>query len=61
MVSESTCIRGRCLFAEGGLRELVKLVIRGECLTRGDSIVVDRSFALVPYKSELNCCTAVII
>ena len=58
-VSENSCIRGRCLkkirahldllsiplFGEGDLRELVQLVIRGECFTGDDSIVYDRSFA----------------
>ena len=40
------CSRSKCCsFKEGGLRELVQLVIRGECLTGDDSIAYDRSFA----------------
>ena len=54
-VSKNSCIRGRCLFEEGGLRELVQLVIRGECLTEDNSIADDCPFALVPQKSELHC------
>ena len=37
----------------------MQLVIHGECLTGDDSIAYDRSFASVPQKSGLNCCTAV--
>ena len=37
----------------------MQLVIHGECLTGDHSISDDRSFAVVPQKSELNCCTAV--
>ena len=44
-VTENPCICGRCLFGKGGHRELVQLVIRGECLTGDDSIAYDRSFA----------------
>ena len=43
-VSENSCIRGRCLFG-GGFRELVQLVIRGECLTGDDSVAYHRSLA----------------
>ena len=44
-VSENSYIRGRCLFGEGGHRELVQLVVCGKCLTGDDSIAYDRSFA----------------
>ena len=46
-VSENSCIRDRCLFGEGGHRELVLLVIRGECLTRDGSTAYDLSLAFV--------------
>ena len=41
-VSENSCIRGRCLFGEGGLQELVQLLIHSECLTGDDSIAYNR-------------------
>ena len=44
-VFENSCIRGRCLFGEGGFRELVQLVIPSECLTEDNNIACDRSFA----------------
>ena len=58
VVSENSCIRGKYLIGKG-LRKVVQLVVRGECLTGDGSIAYDRSFAWVPQKSELKCCTAV--
>ena len=44
VLSGRAVIRGKCLFGEGGHRELVQLFIRDEYLTGDDSIAFDRSF-----------------
>ena len=48
LIRSELALEASVVLSAKGLRELVQLVIRGECLTGYDSIADDRSFALVP-------------